>query len=60
MAANRVNLTTSLPEGVKEDFKAYCDSHGLKLNRTLERIVLLFLSNPRRFDSDNIISGDEV
>lgn len=50
MAAKRVHITTSLPEDVREQFKEYCDLHGLKLNRTLERIVIFFLKNPRLMD----------
>ena len=43
MAVERVSLTTSIRTDIKDRFTAHCDKHGLKINRTLERLILDFL-----------------
>lgn len=52
MKADTVTLTTSLSRSVKTDFKAHCDNSGLKLNRTLERLIVNYLKSLRNVEEE--------
>lgn len=51
MAAKRVSLTTSLRHDIKEGLVTYCEENGLKINRTLERLIVDFLRLSKSQDS---------
>jgi hypothetical protein len=43
MAAERVSLTTSIRADIKDAFISHCEINGLKINRTLERLIIGYL-----------------